>query len=116
MALMPFQTQTPTSEAEEATPESTVESLEGMSSDLEVSITEFAEGASQGDVLAVINSMATAAEFNKEALGRIASRMGTEPEAIQEKVSSIRAGFEAQARAAVESHPESHSWGNRLVS
>ncbi|CCQ73925.1 hypothetical protein [Magnetospira sp. QH-2] len=76
--------------------------MEGLDGDTETLITEVANGAQPSDVLSSIMSVAKTGEFNQAAMGRIASSLGQEPEAVMEKANSVRAAFESQAIRTVE--------------
>ncbi len=95
-------TKTP-EETPEWAEESPAETMESLGNELEGSITEVAQNASVGDVMSCITSIANTGDINEKAVDRIASQMGLEPEAARDRANTIRAGFESQARATVES-------------
>lgn len=69
---------------------------------VEASITEIAETAQPGDIMACITSYTNDGDFSDAALARVASQMNLTPEEARDRADTIRGAFEAQARAVVD--------------
>lgn len=69
---------------------------------VEATITEVAEAAQPGDVLACISSYVNDGDFSDAALSRVANQMNLTPEEARDRANTIRGAFEAQARSVVE--------------
>jgi hypothetical protein len=74
---------------------------EAVSPEVEKVITEVATGANPSDVLAVVNTLGKGQEPGEAELGRIASKMGVEPEQVAEKFETVRSAMEGQALRSV---------------
>lgn len=99
----------PSSEGEGEGPEGTPDNaqdttevkMEALDETTESMITEAAQGADVGDVMSAINAFAQGEMIREDTVGRIASSLGLEPGEASDRIETVRAGFESQARAMV---------------